>query len=325
MRVCYQQKTHEPAMNLAIEEALVHAATEDLFMLWMDDPCIVVGRNQNARKEIDPDFIARRRIPVVRRLSGGGAVYHDHGNLCFTYIELDAKNRQGDHARYTAPVIAALKRLGVPAELQGRNDIVADGKKISGNAQYVYKDKMCHHGTLLFDVDMQALDGALRADIDAVKGRGIASRGARVTNIISYLPNYTADTLAEALCADMLKHMPGAKLYDIPEIIWQKAESIANARYRNWDWCFGQSPPYGYAKEARFPGGRISLTLSVENGIIQDALIQGDFLSTTDITPMLSALRGIRHDREAVGAALSALETSGMLGAVTTDELLSLV
>ena len=312
-------------MNLAVEEALLHDATEDLFMLWMDDPCIVVGRNQNARKEIDPDYIASRRIPVVRRLSGGGAVYHDHGNLCFTYIELNAKNRQGDHARYTAPVIAALNRLGVPAQLEGRNDIVADGKKISGNAQYVYQDKMCHHGTLLFDVDMQALSGALRADIDAVKGRGIASRGARVVNIIEYLPEYTTEQLAQALCDDILAQMPGAALYEIPETIWQEAERLANERYRNWDWCFGQSPPYDYHKEARFPGGRISLSMTVDSGIIQSAFIQGDFLSTTDIAPLSARLTGIRHDREQVQNALADLDMSGMLGAITTDEFLTLV
>lgn len=322
MRVFYQDTNTDPALNLALEEVLMDRALEDLFWLWRDDPSVIVGRNQNTIREINPDYVGETGIPVVRRLSGGGAVYHDLGNLCFTYIQLGGDAHKGDHAHFARPVVGALNRLGIPAMMQGRNDIAVEGRKISGNAQYARKGRICHHGTLLVDVDVAAMQSALRPDIATIKGRGIESVPARVRNLSVYRPDLTAPTLAALLTEDLLigQH---AQPFAIPQAIWDAANQIADARYRTWAWNYGESPPYDYQKTGHFRGGSVEVRLQVEDGMIQSVHLYGDFMATEDLSALTQALRGVPHRREDIHAVLVKMDAGRRLGSVSTEELLT--
>ena len=321
MLIAHQNATRESALNLAVEQTLMETLPPDaeLFMLWCDAPSVIVGRNQNARREIRADA----EVPVIRRLSGGGAVYHDEGNLCFTFITQN-DGRFGDHAAFIAPVVAALNRMGVPAEASGRNDIAAEGRKISGNAQYALGNRLCHHGTLLFDADLAALSGILTPDAEKIQGKGIASVAARVANLKHYLPGMTTDTFAEALLADIALHAPDTQRFAIPADIYRRAEALADARYRTWAWNWGASPPYTYRNATRFEGGGVELLLDVRGGIIESAQIYGDFLALRDLSPLTQALVGCRHQCEDITRAIQNIDTAGLLGSITPKALISL-
>ena len=325
MLAAHIREAAHPARNLALEEATVRAAQEDIFLLWRDTPSVIVGRSQNVLAEIDRDYVIRTNIAVARRLSGGGAVYHDEGNLCYTYISANPGDTMGNQAHYIAPVVDALRRIGLDAAIEGRNDISIAGRKVSGNAQYALDGKLCHHGTLLVHTDMSVLGKALRPDPTKIQGKGIASVSARVANIAEFLPGMTALELADALTRDMLSHAEGAKEWDIPEKLRTEAERIAAERYFAEDWIYGSEPPYDYRNAARFPGGGVELRLRVEHGIVADAAIYGDFLALHGSEPFADALTGIRHDRAAIRTALEPLFVLYGLGGVTLDEFLTLV
>ncbi|HML45867.1 MAG TPA: lipoate--protein ligase family protein, partial [Clostridia bacterium] len=200
MKIIVQRESNDPAWNLALEQTLLETVQEDLFLLWQNGPSVIVGRNQNARAEVDESLVEALGLPVVRRMTGGGAVYHDLGNLNFSYIECRAGGHFGDFARYTKPVLEALRQLGIDAELGGRNDLLVDGRKISGNAQCLWRGRMLHHGTLLFDADLTVLGRVLRPDPAKLAGKGVASVRSRVTNLRAVCPGLTLDQLLDALC-----------------------------------------------------------------------------------------------------------------------------
>ncbi len=324
MLVFRQELTHDPALNLAIEERLLNTASEDVFMLWRDDPCVVVGRGQNARAQVDQAYANAHNIAVVRRLSGGGAVYHDAGNVCFTCIALDPQGRAGDHAAFTEPVIRALMRMGVPAEREGRNDISVAGKKISGSAQYTWEGRLCHHGTLLFETDVMALNAVLRPDAAKLRGKGIASVSARVGNLKEWLPDMAVDRFADALIADMLVNLEGAVPYGPDSALLRDAQALADARYRDPLWTWGEERTYDIRKAGRFPGGGVEFLLCVREGVIESAAIFGDFLAFGDVSPLADALRGAALSAPGVHAALAPVYPLHPLGGIALEELLTL-
>ncbi|MBR4256441.1 MAG: lipoate--protein ligase family protein, partial [Clostridia bacterium] len=185
----YKNEITDPYFNLASEQYLLDTEEDDVFMLWRNRPSVIIGRNQNAYAEINRGFVTDNDIAVVRRLTGGGAVFHDLGNINFTFITKKGGADALDFARFCQPVIDALRALGVPAELSGRNDMTADGRKFSGNAQCVYNGRVMHHGTLLFDADMNSMAGALNVDPEKMKSKGVKSVRARVCNLREFLPD----------------------------------------------------------------------------------------------------------------------------------------
>jgi lipoate-protein ligase A len=304
----YESKSVDPAFNLALEQFLFETrpAGETCLMLWRNDNTIVIGKYQNAPAELDPVYVKERGIKVVRRLSGGGAVYHDLGNLNFTFIEDDKNDGMLDFAVFCEPVIRALASFGVSAEVNGRNDITIQGKKFSGNSQYIRNKRVMHHGTVLFDSDLSVLSSALRATGDKYMSRGSASVVSRVTNIKDHLPeNVTFDRFKEALRTEMAR---GKRIDNI--VLSAEDLDAVNAlkkqRYDTWEWNFGASPEYSVNKKRHIENfGAIDVRMDVQEGKITAMSLHGDFFGNGEISDVEQCLIGCVLQEDALLRALA--------------------
>ncbi len=318
----------DPRVNLAIEEfALKHLDINETYLLfYINEPSIIIGKNQNTVEEINADYVRDEGIHVVRRLSGGGAVYHDLGNLNFSFITKDDGNSFHDFKKFTDPVVKALKKLGVNAELSGRNDILADGKKISGNAQFSTKGRMFSHGTLLFDSEIENVVSALNVRMDKIESKGIKSIRSRVTNIREHLDeDMTMEEFKQTLLAYLFEELDSVPKYELTEKDWEEIRKISRERYANWDWNYGKSPKFNVELSNRFAAGSVDIRLHIVKGIIQESKIFGDFFGVGDVSDIENKLNGVRYDREAIEEVLEDLDLSHYFGNVTRQEFLDLL
>ncbi|MBH0154890.1 lipoate--protein ligase [Fictibacillus sp. 5RED26] len=318
----------DPRVNLAIEEfALKHLDINETYLLfYINEPSIIIGKNQNTVEEINADYVRDEGIHVVRRLSGGGAVYHDLGNLNFSFITKDDGNSFHDFKKFTDPVVKALKKLGVNAELSGRNDILANGKKISGNAQFSTKGRMFSHGTLLFDSEIENVVSALNVRMDKIESKGIKSIRSRVTNIREHLDeDMTMEEFKQTLLAYLFEELDSVPKYELTEKDWEEIRKISRERYANWDWNYGKSPKFNVELSNRFAAGSVDIRLHIVKGIIQESKIFGDFFGVGDVSDIESKLNGVRYDREAIEEVLEDLDLSHYFGNVTRQEFLDLL
>lgn len=309
----------DPAWNLAFEEYILREKREgDWLLLWQNRNAVILGRNQNALEEINREFVERHGIAVVRRNSGGGAVYHDLGNLNYSFIT-DADG--SDASRFTGPVVSALRGLGLEAEASGRNDILVSGRKVSGTAQFRSGDRILHHGTLLFDADPEMLAGSLNPDPEKFQSKSVKSVRSRVGNIRAFLPR--AMTVADfwaylkiALASDGLKT---AQL--TPEEMDQ-IRALKESKYDTWQWNYGSAPRYEAEIRRRFPGGTLKVRLTVRSGVIAELDIRGDFLAQRALEPLLEALTDCPYRRESLADALAPLPLEEYIGTITRDQFL---
>ncbi|MBH0165328.1 lipoate--protein ligase [Fictibacillus sp. 7GRE50] len=318
----------DPRVNLAIEEfALKHLDINETYLLfYINEPSIIIGKNQNTVEEINADYVRDEGIHVVRRLSGGGAVYHDLGNLNFSFITKDDGNSFHDFKKFTDPVVKALKKLGVNAELSGRNDILADGKKISGNAQFSTKGRMFSHGTLLFDSEIENVVSALNVRMDKIESKGIKSIRSRVTNIREHLDeDMTMEEFKQTLLTYLFEELDSVPKYELTESDWEEIRKISRERYANWDWNYGKSPKFNVELSNRFAAGSVDIRLHIVKGIIQESKIFGDFFGVGDVSDIENKLNGVRYDREAIEEVLEDLDLSHYFGNVTRQEFLDLL
>ena len=236
--------TTDPSYNLAMEQYVFDCLPRDrmYFMLWQNDNAIIVGKYQNTIAEINEETVRERGIRVVRRLSGGGAVYHDMGNLNFTFITDVGESNALDLKLFCEPVVRTLATLGVKAEVNGRNDITIDGKKFSGNSQYIRQGRVMHHGTIMFDSDLSVVSEALRVDPTKIQTKGIRSVRSRVTNVAEHLPEkVTLPEFRRILLENILKENPG-EAYPLTQDDLAAVEKLRAERYATWDWNYGFSP-----------------------------------------------------------------------------------
>jgi lipoate---protein ligase len=315
----------DPHLNLALEEYLLRQAATDqpLLLFYINEPAVIIGRNQNTIEEIDPDFIKEQGIHVVRRLSGGGAVFHDLGNLNFSFI---TPSRQDLHnfAKFTGPVVAVLRQLGVTAELRGKSDIFADGKKISGNAQYVAQQRMFSHGTLLFDTDIPTMLKALNPRQVAIESRAVQSVRNFVVNIRELLAeDMDIHTFRQTLLAGIFESGPIAE-YTLDAAAWAEVEKLADERYRTWEWNYGRSPHFNVRHQEDLPGGKVDVRFQVENGRILSCKIYGNFNGRQPIADLEARLTGLRYDRDSLVDALTQIELSQYLGDIETAAFLAI-
>lgn len=311
----------DPALNLATEEYLLEQCREDCCMLWQNHNAIIVGRNQNTWAQINPDFVARHGTSVIRRLSGGGAVYHDLGNVNFTFIKTGVKRPVLDFRTHTRPILDHLRDLGLAATLNGRNDLALNGLKISGNAQYVYRGKVLHHGTLLFDANLERLADSLRVDSAKYRDKAVQSIRRRVTNIRPHLKNPMPVTdFMAGLQAGLMKRSNGRTgLFTRAD---QNAiRALAEEKYSRWEWNFGSSPAYNFRKTTRSAGGTLEVHLDVRQGIVRQARLCGDFFGLRDIAELEAALVGCRHQADALFHRLGELAVGQYLQDFSRQEL----
>lgn len=325
------QNITDPRINLAIEEyVLKHLDVEEntYLLFYINEPSIIIGKHQNTVEEIHVDYVRDNQIHVVRRLSGGGAVYHDLGNLNFSFITKDDGKSFSNFKKFTEPVIQALHQLGVQAELSGRNDIHVEGRKISGNAQFSTKGRMFSHGTLMFDVKVEDVVQALNVKKEKIESKGIKSVRSRVANITDFLGEKTMSILE--FRQFLLEHIFD-KQQEIPEYVltekdWEKIYQIRDEHYGNWDWNYGESPIFNVQQTKRFPVGTIDVRLDVgEKSIIQGCKIFGDFFGIGDVADIEQRLIGVRYERESLEETLSDLDLKHYFGNVSLAEFLDLL
>jgi lipoate---protein ligase len=317
----------DPRINLAIEEyALKNLDINETYLLfYINEPSIIIGKNQNSVEEINTDYVESNGIHVVRRLSGGGAVYHDFGNLNYSFITKDDGDSFHNFRKFTEPVITALKQMGVNAELSGRNDILAEGRKISGNAQFSTKGRMFTHGTLLFNSEMEHIVSALRVKKDKIESKGIKSVRSRVANISEFL---TETLTIEEFRSALLKFIFQGKEvteYVLAEEDWEKIYQLSRERYQNWDWNYGKSPKFNLQHSHRFPVGQIDVRLDVDKGIIENCKIYGDFFGVGDVSEIENKLKHVRYEKSEVEAALKDVDTTYYFGNVSKEEFINLI
>lgn len=322
MLLIYNDKTN-PYFNLAMEEYLLKNFNEDLFILWRNESSVIVGKNQNTLSEINLEYIKENNIPVVRRQSGGGAVFHDLGNINFTFIAND-NNSFSDFKRFTQPIIDLLKTLDINAEFSGRNDLLIDGKKFSGNAQYNYKNKVMHHGTLLFSSQIGDLSNALKVKPIKFEGKGIKSVKSRVTNISEHLKD-DIDILEfkDLVMNHLAKSNADNKPYTLTQDDITGINTLVDEKYNSWDWNFGNSPKYSLTNELKYPGGNVEFNLNVEKGIIKEIKFFGDFFGKCDVSFIEELLIDTKHQESSIKKSLELVDINSYFLGCNIDILAS--
>ena len=319
--------SHDAYFNIALEEYLLYKyPTEDIFLLYINAPSIIIGKFQNTLAEINLDYVEEKGIKVVRRMSGGGAVYHDLGNLNFSFHTLLGGNDFMDFSQFTAPVVKILNELNVPAKLEGRNDLLVEGKKFSGNAKLARNGKQIQHGTILFNSEMSVLGDALKVNPLKFVDKAVKSNRARVINLIEYLPNeMTTDDLKVLLIEEMIETNEGSVIYQLTADDLAGVAQLIEEKYSTWDWNFGFSPKYNFKNAKKIPAGFIEVHLDVERGgKIEKAKIFGDFFASKPIEEFEEMLVGKNHDFVELDDYLSTIDLTSYFGKVTKAEILSL-
>lgn len=316
--------------NLALEEYVLRRklGTDDALLFYVNRPAIIIGRNQNTIEEIDPDVVAERGITVVRRVSGGGAVYHDLGNLNFSFMTRDVSGRFNRYDKFNGPVVEVLHSLGVPAEIGGRNDILVQGRKISGNAQFASSDRMFSHGTLLLDSDLDHITAALRPRPGKVESKGMKSIRSRVANISEFLANpIDVSELRELILEGIFGTRDRTRIPTIPldDADHAAIQELLDKKYRTWEWNYGQNPPSNIERAHRFPAGEMDVRLYIDEGRIASIRIFGDFMGQRDVHDVESRLVGLRYDASAITSALADLDLSLYFGAIPREEAMRLL
>ena len=315
----------DPYFNLATEEYILKNFDEDSFMLWRNEPSIIVGKHQNTLAEINVDYVKRNNIPVVRRLSGGGAVFHDLGNLNFTFIRTGMKDSLIDFRKYTEPILEVLLKMSIAARFEGRNDLTIDGMKFSGNAEHIWRNRVLHHGTLLFSSQMPDLASALNADPLKFRDKAVKSVRSRVTNISEHLKEPMDVLQFAGLIQDhILGKYPDATMIGLSDQDHEKIDELVKTKYNTWDWNFGYSPNYNFKKIVRTErSGTIEFDLDVHNGTIRNIKIFGDYFSRFDTDDIENALTGIAHNEQAITQALKPFNMDDYFSNILPDEFIA--
>lgn len=304
---CYQ--------NIGSEEYYLSRFEEDIFYLYINAPAIIVGRHQNTAAEINQAYVRQNKIEVCRRLSGGGAVYHDSGNLNYGFIVRNESRDINEVFReLTIPIIEALQHLGANATFSGRNDLVIDGKKISGIAQYHKGGKVLLHGTLLFHSDLSILSQSLNVDPRKFIDKSVKSVQSRVTNILPYLrESFSIEDFTAAIMKEVILYAPEAELYQLSDDEIDDIQKLAANKYATWDWVYGNSPDFTNCHELKYENGLLHIGVEVENGIIRNLSLRGDFFGTRDIDVLTDCFIGIPYEKSAVESALSRFQLTDFI------------
>ncbi len=319
-------KSNKPDFNIALEEYCFKYLTkfDKVFILWINEPSIIVGKNQNTQAEINEKYVQDNNIHVVRRISGGGAVYHDLNNLNYTIISNESRDsRSFDFKAFSEPVIQTLKELGVEAEFSGRNDITINGKKISGNAQAYLDGRVMHHGCILFDVDLTVLSNALETSKEVVEAKGVKSVRSRVDNI---LPNLQDKITVTGFADKILDHMklkyPEMKEYRFSDEELGVIEKNRAEKFGNWNWNYGSNPVAEIVRERRYPAGKTQVFINTKKGVIEEITFFGTFFGVqSDLTAVQNHLKGVKYSPEEVRKAISEIDITPYFAGFSVDEL----
>jgi len=323
--ILFENDSTNAAFWFAAEEYVMRCLKPDepVLMLWSTGDTIMVGANQVVDAEVDRVYAKKEMIEIVRRSSGGGTIFTDKETLQYTIIL--PHNENVDHKavireQLTEPVLATLARFGVIAVPEGRNDIMIDGKKISGLAQYIKDGYLCSHGSLLFKTDLEKLAKCLTVDNTKILTKAIASVRVRVANISDYIAEQDMEVFREALIET---YAAPCKKFDANQ--HAQIEHIMNEKYLNPEWTYGHEPAFTYTNKKRFPGGLIEVFLDVKGGTIQSARINGDFLSLRPVSELEAILKDVPHQKDALIETLSSIDVMAYLGSLSVTEFLEVL
>lgn len=323
-----ESDSYDPYWNLALEEYVFESLpkNQDYFLLWQNDNAVIVGKFQNTMAEIDLDYVEKHGIRVARRLSGGGTVYHDLGNVNYTFIT-DAGNMEelNLHA-FCEPLQKTLVKLGVPAEISGRNDVLINGMKCSGSSQYLRRKRVMHHGCVLFDTDVTILGNALNYRPEKYVSKATESVRSRVTNISSYMDASVSVEEFKALLKQYMVEGQELETYVLTDTDRAAIQKLRDEKYSTWEWNFGASPKYDATVSEYIEGcGFVELSYNVEKGIIRDFKSQGDYFGSGDPEDLRRKLIGCEIRRDALETALRDFPLSHYYSGLTTDQFLDLL
>ena len=320
--------TDDAEFNLAAEQYIFDELPRDRswFMLWQNRKAVIIGKYQNTLAEINESFIRENGIQVVRRLSGGGAVYHDMGNLNFTFITDAGEADKLNMKLFCEPVIRALAALGVKAEINGRNDMTIDGRKFSGNAQYMRNGRIMHHGTIMFDSDLETVGSALKVDPEKIQSKGTKSVRSRVTNVRPYLAGDCGIDEFRRTLLQSIVSSDVSECYEFSAEDIRRIEEIKMCRYSLWEWNYGRSREASIIKKKRIEGcGTVEARISTDRGLIRELSFSGDFFSTEEPSILAERFIGIRPEKDEYARVLEGIDVSKFFLGMENDELISLL
>ena len=317
-----------PKLNLALEEYALRnfSADNDYLLFYINEPSIIIGRNQNTLEEINHNYVEENNIHIVRRVSGGGAVYHDFGNLNFSFITNHDVKSLSNFKKFTAPVIKVLNNLGLDAELKGRNDIEVGEKKISGTAQFSTGKRMVSHGTLLLNTDLGEVVNALNVKMSKIQSKGHKSVRSRVANISEFLKKpLTIEEFRELVLKGLYEENEPFESYHLTPEQWKSVHQLKEEKYDTWDWNYGRSPKFNIQRNKRFSIGEIDLRIFVEKGYIKDFKIFGDFFGKDPVEQLEQLLIGVRYKLEDISAILKNIDLQEYFGDLSKADFIALV
>ncbi|PKD20372.1 lipoate--protein ligase [Salegentibacter salinarum] len=319
---------NDPRINLALEEYALRNfdPANDYLLFYINEPSIIIGRNQNTLEEINFDYVEENGLHVVRRVSGGGAVYHDFGNLNFSFITNHDVKSLNNFAKFTEPVIKILRKMGVPAELKGRNDVLANDKKISGNAQFSTGKRMLHHGTLLLDTNLEEVVKALNVKMTKIQSKGHKSSRSRVANISEFLTEkIDVEDFRALILKGLYNENEDFETYHLSAAEWKAVHALKDEKYGTWEWNYGKSPKFNIQRSKRFSVGEIDLRIFVEKGEIINFKIYGDFFGKEPVKQLENLLLGARYDRQEINKLLEPVIIEDYFGALPKVDFLELI
>ena len=314
--------SHSPYFNLALEEYLLKNSKDNFFILWQNEPTVVVGYHQNTIAEINLSYIKEKKINIVRRMTGGGTVYHDLGNVIFSFIE-NIKKNTSDFKKYILIIIEALNKIGIEAHFFGRNDILIGEKKISGNSELISNNRILHHGTLLFNSDLEEVFKTLNVESVKFTGKSIKSVHSRVVNICDYLPNVmNVNEFIQIIMREVKTRFLDSMQYELSDYEIKQIQQLAENKYSTWEWNFGNSPKYNFSKTTKTNAGTLEIYMDVSKGIIENIKIYGDFFFIADIKDVEKCLIGVRHNRSSILTSLNNINIQDYFVNLTKEEFL---
>jgi len=323
--LCIHSPNTDIFFNLAAEEYLFKNYSEDFFMLWRNEPCIVVGKHQNTMAEINHNFVDENRVHVARRLSGGGTVYHDEGNLNFTFITKGQEGRLVDFKKFIDPVQNWLLKHGVETKFEGKNNVTVSGRKISGNAEHVFKNRVLHHGTLLYASELGKLSEALKVDLNAYTDKAVKSIRNPVTNISDYMDTeMSIEDFQESLMDDIKQDNVDSANYEFSQHDLGEIQDLIKEKYSSWDWIYGYSPPYTFSKTTDIRSKYLSVWFKVERGFISEAILEGNYHDNETNTQLGKSLVSQSHTLSSITTVYESLFNGEKDSILSRQELISI-
>ncbi|MEO6695659.1 MAG: lipoate--protein ligase, partial [Ignavibacteria bacterium] len=309
--------------NLALEEYCVRNLDmkNDYLLFYINEPSVIIGKHQNTIEEINSGYINDHEVKVLRRISGGGAVYHDEGNLNFSFMTKHSQKSIHNFKLFTEPVIQTLQAMGVDAVLNGRNDITVNDTKISGNAQFTDTKSMFSHGTLLFNSDIDNVVKALNVRLGKIESKGIKSIKSRVGNIVDYLnQKITISDFRSQLIDSIFINYISPPVFDLNDEQWEKVYDLAESKYRSWEWNYGRSPEFNVQKVKRFSFGQIDSRIHVNEGIIREITFFGDFLGHGELKDIEDSLKNVKYEKNSIHESLKNSDLNYYFGEISIEE-----